>query len=144
MSLMSRANTVILDNEAVQALIDPSHRKHRRLLAAIEAVAARNLRRIGSVRLLVPTAVRAEAGWDRQAPESAVINQLRVGDVALDGAAADIAARARAALGVSIADGHIAAVLGTAPGPHAVVTSDAEDIHRIAGMVGVLPAIVKV
>jgi hypothetical protein len=141
---MSRAHTVILDNEAVQALIDPSHRKHRRLLAAVEAVAARNLRRAGSVRLLVPTTVRVEACWDRQARGSAVINQLRVGDVALDSAAADLATRARTALGVSVADGHIAAVLGTVPGPHAVVTSDAEDIRRISGMVGVLPTIVNV
>jgi hypothetical protein len=142
---MSRpANTVILDNEAVQALIDPSQRKHRRLLAVIEAVTARNLRRAGSVRLLVPTTVRVEACWDRQAPGAAVINRLRVGDVALDSVAADLAARARAALGISVADSHVAAVLGTEPGPHAVVTSDAEDIRRIAGMVGVLPTIVKV
>jgi hypothetical protein len=141
---MNRANTVILDNEAVQALIDPTHRKHRRLLAAVEAVAARNLRRAGSVRLLAPTTVRVEACWDRQARGSAVINQLRVGDAALDSAAADLAARVRAALGVSVADGHIAAVLGTEPGPHAVVTSDAEDIRRIAGMICVLPTIVKV
>jgi len=141
---MNQANTVILDNEAVQALIDPAHHKHRRLLATIEAVATRNLRRAGSVRLLVPTTVRVEAGWDRQARGSAVINQLRVGDVALDSAAADLAARVRTELGVSIADSHVAVVLGTEPGPHAVVTSDAEDIRRIAGMVGVLPAIVKV
>ena len=141
---MSRARTVILDNEAVQALIDPAHRKHRRLLAAIEAVAARNRRCAASVRLLVPTTVRVEACWDRQARGSAVINQLRVGDVVLDSAAADLATRVRTALGVSVADSHIAAVLGTEPGPHAVVTSDAEDIRRIAGMVGVLPTIVKV
>jgi hypothetical protein len=141
---MSRANTVILDNEAVQALVDPAHRKHRRLLAAIEVVATRNLRRAGSVRLLVPTAVRVEACWDRQAPGSAVINQLRVGDVALDSVAADVAVRVRVALGVSIADSHVAAVLCAEPGPHAVVTSDAEDIRRIAGMIGVLPTIVSV
>jgi predicted aconitase with swiveling domain len=29
------------------------------------------------------------------------------------------------------------------PGPHAVVTSDAEDVCRIAAMIGVLPTIVK-
>lgn len=141
---MNQANTVILDNEAVQALIDPSHHKHRRLLTVVEAVAARNLRRAGSVRLLVPTTVRVEACWDRQARRSAVINQLRVGDLALDSVAADLATRARTVLGVSIADGHIAAALSTVPGPHAVVTSDAEDIRRIAGMVGVLTTIVKV
>lgn len=141
---MSRANTVILDNEAVQALIDPSHRKHRRLLAVIEVVATRNLRRAGSVRLLVPTTVRVEACWDRQARGSAVINQLRIGDLALDSATADLATRVRTALGVSVADSHIAAVLGTVPGPHVVVTSDAEDIRRIAEMAGVLPTIVVV
>ena len=61
---MSRPRTVVLDNEAVQALADPAHRKHRRVLAVVEAVAARHLRRSGSVRLVVPTSVRVEAGWD--------------------------------------------------------------------------------
>lgn len=131
-----RARTVILDNEAVQALLDPSHRKHRRVLAKIEVVASRNLRAAGSVRLVVPTTVRVEAGWDRRSPGAAIINRLRVHDSALDTGAADAAARVRASLGVSAADGHIVAVLGASAAPHTVVTSDIEDMRRLAGQLG--------
>lgn len=128
---MKEARTVVLDNEAVQALVDVAHRKHRRVLAAVEVTAARNLRRSGSVRLVVPTAVRVEAGWDRRARRSAAINSLRVDDSPLDRHAADTAAAVVSALGVSVADAHLAAVLTTAPGPHTVVTSDKADVRRI-------------
>lgn len=130
---MSRARSVVLDNEAVQAMLDPDHRKHRRVLAAVEAVTARSLRRAGSARLVVPTAVRVEAGWDRRAPGAAAINQLRVDDAPLDRPAADHAAGIRRALGVSAADAHLAAVIASTAGPVAVLTSDVADVHRIVG-----------
>ncbi|MGH3830479.1 MAG: hypothetical protein ACRDRS_08505 [Pseudonocardiaceae bacterium] len=132
---MSRARSVVLDNEAVQAMLDPDHRKHRRVLAAVEAVTARSLRRAGSVRLVVPTAVRVEASWDRRAPGAAAINQLRADDAPLDRPAADHAADVRRVLGVSVADAHLAAVIANTTGPVAVLTSDVADIHRIAGYV---------
>lgn len=141
---MSQARTVVLDNEAVQALADATHRKHRRVMAVVEAVATRNLRRAGSARLVVPTAVRVEAGWDRRAPRAAAINRLRVDDRPLDTPAADRAARVHADLGVSVADAHLAAVLGTTDAPHAVLTSDADDLHRIAARLGLAPRIVTV
>src|SRR5207302_9228435 len=94
--------TVVLDNEAVQALLDVAHHQHRRVLAAVEATAARNLRRAGTVQLVVPTAVRVEAGWDRRAHQSAAINRLRAADSPLDGPAADRAAEVVTALGVSV------------------------------------------
>lgn len=134
---MKEARTVVLDNEAVQALVDVANRKHRRVLAAVEVTAARNLRRAGAVRLVVPTAVRVEAGWDRRARRSAAINSLRVDDSPLDHQAADIAAAVVSALGVSVADAHLASVLLTPPGPHAVLTSDKADVRRIAAHVGV-------
>ncbi len=130
---MSRARTVVLDNEAVQALLDPDHRKHRRVLAAVEAVTARALRRAGSACLVVPTAVRVEAGWDRRAPGAAAINRIRVNDAPLDRPTADRAAGVRHALGVSVADAHLAAVIASTAGPVAVLTSDVADVHRIAG-----------
>ncbi|MCA1676225.1 MAG: hypothetical protein LC799_29975 [Actinobacteria bacterium] len=130
---MSRARGVVLDNEAVQALLDPDHRKHRRVLAAVEAVTARALRRAGSTGLVVPTAVRVEAGWDRRAPGAAAINRMRVHDAPLDRPAADRAAGVRHALGVSVADAHLAAVIVSAAGPVAVLTSDVVDLRRIAG-----------
>lgn len=130
---MTRARTVLLDNEAVQALAAPDHRKHRRVLAAVEAVAGRNSRRAGTTRLVVPTTVRVEAGWDRRATGAAVINRLRADDAPLDAGAADRAARIRDGLRVSVADAHLGAVLAASAGPHAVLTSDAGDLRRIAG-----------
>jgi predicted nucleic acid-binding protein len=140
---MSQARTVVLDNEAVQALADPSHRRHRRVVAVVEAVAARNLRRAGSVRLLVPTSVRVEAGWSRQASTGVALNRLRVADDPLDGGTADRAARVRSALGVSVADAHLAATLAAA-GPHAVLTGDTDDMGRIAEHLGLRLTVVAV
>jgi hypothetical protein len=114
------------------------------VVAVVEAVAARNLRRAGSVRLLVPTSVRVEAGWSRQASTGAALNRLRVADDPLDGGTADRAARVRSALGVSVADAHLAATLATAAGPHAVLTSDTDDMGRIAEHVGLRLTVVAV
>lgn len=141
---MSRARAIVLDNEAVQALADPRHRKHRRVLAVVEALAARNLRRAGSARLVVPTAVRVEAGWDRRAAGAATLNRLRTEDAPLDTVTADRAARVRTALEVSVADAHIAASLQATTGPHAVLTSDTDDIHRIALHLGIAITVVPV
>ena len=141
---MKEARTVVLDNEAVQALVDATHRKHRRVLAAVEVTAARNLRRAGSVRLVVPTAVRVEAGWDRRARRSAAINRLKVDDRPLDRHAADAGAEVVSTLGVSVADAHLASVLTTISGPHAVLTSDTADVRRIAAHVGTAVNIVVV
>ena len=134
---MTQARTVVLDNEAVQALVDPSHRRHRRVLAVVEAVAARNLRRAGTVRLVVPTSVRVEAGWDRRTPGAAAINRLRTDDHTLDAGAADRAAGVRSALTVSVADAHLAAAIATTDGPHAVLTSDVQDLRAVADHLGV-------
>jgi hypothetical protein len=141
---MRQARTVVLDNEAVQALADPAHPKHRRVLAVVEAAAARNLRRAGTVALVVPTCVRVEAGWNRRDPGAAVINRLRIDDVALDTLAANEAAGIRASLRVSVIDAHLGAVLGAMAGPHAVLTSDADDLQRIATRLSTRPTILTV
>lgn len=142
--MTANTRTVVLDNEAVQALVDVAHHTHRRVLAAVEATAARNLRRVGTVHLVVPTAVRVEAGWDRRAGQSAAINRLRVADSALDQPAADRAADAVTALGVSVADAHLGSVLATTPGPHTVLTSDEADVRRISGHTGTPVTVVVV
>ncbi len=134
---MSGALTAVLDNEAIQALTDVRHRKHRRALAALEVVASGNLRKAGSFRLLVPAAVRVEAGWDRRRPEVAIINRFRAEDVVLGGEVADDAASLRNALDVSVADAHLGAVVQRAPAPVAVLTSEGTDLGRIAGHLGV-------
>lgn len=135
---MKPARTVILDNEAIQALADVSHRKHRRTLAWVEVVASRNLRKAGSVHLVSPTAVRVEAGWDRRlSGTAATLNRLRTDDASLDRPAADRAAAIRNALDVSVADAHVGAVVQGASGPVAVITSDAPDVRRIAAYLGI-------
>lgn len=141
---MSQARTVVFDTEAVDALTDVEHRKHRRVLAVVEMVAARNLRRAGSARLVVPTAVRVEAGWDRRESSAAAINRLRIHDAPLDTEPANRAARACAALAIAVADAHIAATLGTTPEPPAVLTSDPDDVQRIADQLDLRPLIVVV
>lgn len=144
---MRQARTVVFDNEAVQALADPRHRKHRRVLAVVEAVAARNLRRAGTVRLVVPSAVRVEAGWDRRTPRAAALNRLRIDDAPLDTPLADRAAGIRSALAVSVADAHLAAALDTTVGPHALLTSDtddADDARRIRKHLGTAITVVPV
>jgi hypothetical protein len=123
----TRATRLVLDDEAVQALRDPRHRKHRRVLAVVESAVGR-----GADGPVVPTAVRVEAGWDRRARGAAGINRLRVADVPLDRPAADVGASCVAALGVSVADAHLAAVLAALPAPCAVLTSDPDDLRRIA------------
>lgn len=139
-----RSRTVVLDNEAVHVLLDGRHRKHRRLLAAVELIAARNLRRSGTVDLLVPTTVRVEAGWDRFAPDAAKANQLRAMDAPLDGPVANRSVQLRKALKISVADAHLGAVLDSTPGPHSVLTSDVDDVTRIARHLGVDCVVVRV
>ncbi|MFW6091460.1 MAG: hypothetical protein ACODAF_06245, partial [Actinomycetota bacterium] len=57
-------------------------------------------------------------------------------DSALDTGAADAAARVRASLGVSVADGHVAAVLGASPAPH-TRRDERHDMRRLARHLGI-------
>jgi len=124
---------VILDNEAVQALASPAHRKHRQALAYAQVIASRK-RRVADIQAVVPTTVRVEAGWDRTSPAWAFPNRLRITDIPLDTAAASTAAAIRAQTRVSVADAHIGAVIGAAQATNiTVVTSDPADMRRIAG-----------
>jgi hypothetical protein len=113
----------------VQALRDPAHRKHRRALAFLEAMVARGR---GGAAPVVPTAVRVEAAWDRRVAGAATINRFRVTHAVLDRLGADRAATLVAALRISVADAHLGAVMATTPAPCAVLTSDVDDIRRIA------------
>lgn len=127
------SQVVLLDNEAVQALGDPTHYKHRRVLSHTHVVATRK-RRAADVRLVVPTAVRVEAGWDRSSPLWAFPNRLRIIDVVLDAAGANVAAAIRASTGVSVPDAHLGAVIRSVPADHVtVLTSDPGDMGRVAG-----------
>lgn len=124
--------TVILDNEAVQALRDVSHRKHKVVAGHLAAVTARR-RRGRAWRVVVPATVRVEAGWDRTQSSAAAINRFRIGDAALDTGAANGAARLRAVHGLSVADAHVGHVARRADGDVVVLTSDPGDISAAVG-----------
>jgi len=124
---------VILDNEAVQALRTPTHPKHNQVLSHVQVVVSRKKRAI-PVSLAVPTAVRAEAGWDRTSAAWAFPNHLRIADIPLDAVHANTAAVIRNDTGVSIADAHIGAAVEGAPNVDiTVITSDPDDIRKVAG-----------
>lgn len=124
---------VLLDNEAIQALKDPAHPKHRRVVSHAQ-VAVHRKRQGAGVDLAVPTAVRAEAGWDRGSPVWAFANRLRIADVPLDRDHADTAAGIRTRTGVSVADAHLGAAIRAAEDRQiTVVTSDPGDMGRVAG-----------
>jgi hypothetical protein len=73
--MTARPATVVFDNEAVAALADVHHPKHVAVLAMVEVT---NQRRSRNQRLqvVVPTAVRVEAGWDRTDPAAANLNRI--------------------------------------------------------------------
>ncbi len=123
---------VLLDNEAVQALRDPAHRKHRRVLGEIEFAFKRAVRTL-RVRVAVPAAVRVEAGWDRTAPAWAFVNRFPIVDIPLDGDHADTAAGIVKRTGVSVADAHLGAAIQAAENDQVLVlTSDPGDMRRVA------------
>jgi predicted nucleic acid-binding protein len=122
---------VLLDNEAVQALADPHHPKHRRVLSHLQTVADRKRRTAMSA--AVPTSVRVEAGWDRTAPRSAFLNRLLIRDVPLDNDHANLAAAIREESDVSVADAHLGAVVRRADAEVAVMTSDPADMRAVSG-----------
>jgi len=123
-------STVVLDNEAVQALADPAHPKRNRVLAHLEAVATDRRRRLAKL-LVVPVTVRVEAGWDRTDPRRSSVNHLTVRDHFLDPATTDQAAQIIRRTGITPADAHVAvAALTAAPGDVVVLTSDIPDIAR--------------
>jgi predicted nucleic acid-binding protein len=123
---------VLLDNEAVQALRDPAHRKHQRVLGEVEVALKRAVRTM-RVRVGVPAAVRVEAGWDRTSPEWAFANRFPITDIPLDAGHADAAAGIVKRTGVSVADAHLGAAIKAADADHVtVLTSDPGDMRRVA------------
>lgn len=118
---------VVLDNEAASALLSQVRRDARRK-AVIVAIMAANGRRV------VPTSVRAEAGWDRSAPSAADANRLVHSDDPLDPPAANrVVQLRRAVVGTSIADASVAVAAERLEGADVVevLTSDPGDIAAL-------------
>ena len=123
--------SIVLDNEAVQALTNPRNPKHRAVVAHLAGAAARR-RRGRVVEAVVPTAVRVEAAWDRAAPSAAAINRFPVRDHTLDSPAADVAAQIQRATSTGVADAHIGATVRSLSSTEVVVlTSDPADIAAV-------------
>src|SRR5438445_803858 len=135
---MTAPRTVVLDNEAVQALQSSDHPKHPKVIAHVQVVAHRK-RKATPLEVVVPTAVRVEAGWDRRARASALINHLRITDVAFDAVSANVAAEVVSRLRVSVADAHIGATVGVVAGlgPVTIITSDPDDMAAVTDPVSV-------
>ncbi len=96
-------------------------------------VVANRKRRAVPIRLVVPPAVRVEAGWDRTSPAWVFTNRLRIADSPLDTASANAAADIRDRTGVSVADSHMGAVIRSAPHDQiAVVSSDPAGMRLVA------------
>ena len=124
---------VVLDCGAIQALRDPGHPEHRRVVSHAQVVASRK-RRAVAIQMVVPTAVRVEAGWDRTSPAWVFPNRLRIADSPLDTASANAAADIRDRTGASVADSHMGTVIQSAPHSQiTVVTSDPGDMRLVAG-----------
>jgi hypothetical protein len=124
---------ILLDTEAVQALADPTHRKHRQVVSQAQVVASRK-RRAAVIEMVVPTAVRVETGWDRTSPAWAFLNGLRIADIPLDTFGANVAAAIRQSSAVSVADAHLGAAIRSAAADQiTVVTSDPSDMRVVAG-----------
>lgn len=130
--------TIVLDNEAVQALADTTHPKHRQILAHLEGVVTRR-RRGHIVEAVVPTAARVEAGWDRTARRSTLLNRFRISEHQLDGRSANAAANLMSSgVASSVADAHIGAAVRSAPGDEVVViSSDPKDMASVCAPVTV-------
>ena len=127
------SHLVLLDNEAIQALGDPAHSKHRRVVSHAQVVASRK-RRAAAIELAVPTGVRVEAGWDRTQPSWAFANHLRIADLVLDAGSANAAAAIRRKTAVSGPDAHIGAAIQSAAADRVtVITSDPDDMRLVAG-----------
>lgn len=119
----------MLDNEAAQALADPWHAKHRRLTETLRAADLRH-----RTQVLVPTAVRLEAGLSRTSPTSAHLARFKVDDAALTGARADRAVVLRAGSTASVVDATVAQLAEEHAAAGALVTiytSDVPDLEQL-------------
>jgi hypothetical protein len=124
---------VLLDNEAVQAVRDLSHRKHRQVVSLAQVVSTRK-RSGAAIDVEIPAAVRVEAGWDRTSPTWAFPSRLRIADIPLGAIHSSLADAIRDRTGVSVADAHLGAVVRSSRAEQiTVVTSDPGDMRRVAG-----------
>lgn len=122
---------LVLDNEALQVLAHPHHRKHPELLAFIAAQRTRTARARVVPALLTSAPARVEAGLDRQAATSAAYNRFHVLDVAVTAERADRAVGLNARSTASAVDACLAELATSLGAGTAVLTSDVSDVRRL-------------
>ena len=128
--LLKPASIIVLDNEAIQALSNQSHPKHRRLLALIERY-RQHLEQGSRVSLIVPTTVRVEAMINRQEPKASFVNRIVNQDHVLDSKYAYLAAELRNDFSfLSVADAHIAAIAILSDTEVVIITSDVKNFRN--------------
>ena len=128
--LLKPASIIVLDNEAIQALSNQSHPKHRRLLALIERY-RQHLEQGSRASLIVPTTVRVEAMINRQEPKASFVNRIVNQDHLLDSKYADRAAELRNDFSfLSVGDAHIAAIATLSDAEVVIITSDVKDFRN--------------
>lgn len=122
---------LVLDNEALQVLAHPHHRKHSDLLALVEAEqrAAKRNRRQPTLR--TSSVARVEAGLDRRSASSAAFNRFRVGDVSVTGDRADRATLLNDDVGASAVDACVAELAASLGDSTTVITSDVRDLTQL-------------
>ncbi|MCL2848720.1 MAG: hypothetical protein FWE61_01585 [Micrococcales bacterium] len=118
---------IVLDNEAVQALMDRHHPKHARVLAHLAAAAHTQT----SAPLEVPATVMVEAGWDRSDPRLAELNRLHPLVDPLDEQRSRECVHLMGRRRAGVVDTHVAALANCRPDPVTVLTSDRDDLEPL-------------
>lgn len=128
---------MVLDHEAVQALADRHHPKHRVLLEKLAAVRYESGRG-ASVRVVTTTAVRVEARVARRAAGSAALGSFRVQDVSLDPTRADRCVALSTAASATAVDATVAEAAEDEARLRlvSVYTSDVADLTRLVAHAG--------
>lgn len=126
------AASLVLDNEALQALADLQHTKHRVMLEKIAAVKYES-ERGASVRVVTPTAARVEALVARQTGGTAALGRFNVQDIALDSTRADRCVTLGAASTATAVDTTVAEAAESEARARRVTvyTSDVGDLNRL-------------
>ena len=121
---------LVLDNEAVQALLDQQHPKHVRVMAHLSAAAARK-QGSPTPHIKVPTTVMAEAGWDRSDRALADLNRLHPQVDPLDEPRSRQCVQLLRVRRIGVVDAHVAALASSQPDRVTVLTSDLDDLATL-------------
>ncbi|MCL2092048.1 MAG: hypothetical protein FWH11_12770 [Micrococcales bacterium] len=119
---------LVLDNEAVQALMDQQHPKHVRVIAHLSAAVARKQGH-QTPHIKVPATVMVEAGWNRSDRRLAELNRLHPQVDPLDEPRSRQCVQLLQLRRVGVVDAHVAALANSQTDRVTVLTSDRDDLE---------------